>query len=44
MITCIEDKKIWSYLRRRKVKLIDKEAILTGVLQQSFEPEKFTLN
>lgn len=43
VISAVEDKKIWSWFKRRGAKLIDKEAILTGVLQQSFEPEKFAL-
>lgn len=43
VISCVEDKKMWPNWTKQGAKLIDKEAILSGVLQQKFEPDKFKL-
>lgn len=43
VISCNEDKKTWNQWRKRGAKLVDKEAILTGVLQQVLEPDKYLL-
>ena len=43
VISCLDDKKMWRQWAKRAVTLIDKEAVLIGVLQQSFEPDKFKL-
>ncbi len=43
VISCDPDKKMWLHWTKRGATLVDKEAILSGVLQQTFEPDKFKL-
>lgn len=43
VISCAEDRKSWPAWKRRGVLLVDKEAVLSGVLSQTFEPDKFKL-
>lgn len=43
VISCDQDKSSWAIWRNRDATLVSTEAILSGVLKQRFEPEKFKL-
>merc|ERR1712071_594771 len=43
VVSCAQDESLWAIWRQRNASLISTEAILSGVLKQRFEPEKFKL-
>ncbi|KAI9564686.1 hypothetical protein GHT06_008427 [Daphnia sinensis] len=44
VISCESDRKTWPSWKKKCATLVDKEAILSGVLKQVFEPDKFKLD
>lgn len=46
VISCDEDKAFWTKLKKKKlsVPILTAEAILTGVLRQSFIPDDYLIN
>ncbi|XP_057371183.1 mediator of DNA damage checkpoint protein 1-like [Daphnia carinata] len=44
VISCEADRKTWPSWKKKCATLVDKEAILSGVLKQVFEPDKFKLD
>ena len=43
VISCDQDEEMWLRWTERGATLVDKEAILSGVLKQIFEPNNFML-